>query len=197
MTPQSDTGAQAQSEAQARPAAQTPPGARARIVVGLVPDQPAEVLETAATFAERFGAELILAHVDDSRYTVEVQPDGELVTMPIDPDLTTEDADELDADLLADISRTLEGRNVEWTTRMLAGGPMWELDRLAEAVDAAMIIIGVRKSGIKGSLHEFFNGSVAIQLAQNQHRPLVVVPLRDRDRRRKAYSGKDAEADRA
>lgn len=185
MTPQSDSNAQ------------TPPGARARIVVGLVPDQPAEVLETAATFAERFDAELILAHVDDSRYTVEVQPDGELVTMPLDPDLTTEAADELDADLLADISRTLEGRNVEWTTRTLAGGPMWELDRLAEAVDAAMIIIGVRKSGIKGSLHEFFNGSVAIQLAQNQHRPLVVVPLRDRDRRRKAYPGKDAEADRA
>ncbi|WP_370035942.1 hypothetical protein [Brevibacterium epidermidis] len=41
----------------------------------------------------------------------------------------------------------------------------------------AHIILGVRRSGIRGSLREFFNGSVAIQLSRHQHRPLVVVPL--------------------
>lgn len=78
----------------------------ARIVVGIVDDQPAEVLTTAADYARRFDAELILARVDDSKYTVEVRPDGTVA-----------------------------------------------------------------------SLHEFFNGSVAIQLAHRQHRPLVVVPM--------------------
>lgn len=41
----------------------------------------------------------------------------------------------------------------------------------------APIILGVRRAGVRGSLHEFFNGSVAIQLSRRQHRPLVVVPL--------------------
>lgn len=189
MTPQPESAA-------AQPSG-TPTESRVRIVVGIVPDQPAEVLETAATYAERFDAELILAHVDDSRYTVEVQPDGELVTMPIDPDLVNEETTEADPAILADITRTLENRNVSWTARVLAGGPAWELHRLAEALDAEMIIIGVRKSGIKGTMHEFFNGSVAVQLARFQHRPLVVVPLRDPVRRKKAYERKDSQADRA
>src|SRR5699024_12549010 len=60
------------------------------IVVGIVADQPAEVLQTAATFAERFAARLVLAHGDDARDTTEVRPDGEDVSMPIHTDLITD-----------------------------------------------------------------------------------------------------------
>lgn len=149
------------------------------IVVGIVADQPAEVLETAATFAERFAAQLVLAQIDDSRFTVEVRPDGEVVSMPIDPDLVTEDTPEVEPEILAELGKRLDGRNVQWSTRALAGAPSRQLHRLAEALDAAMIVIGVRRAGIRGSLHEFFNGSVALQLAHSQQRPLVVVPLRE------------------
>lgn len=160
--------------------APTPPASspHTRIVVGVVGDQPTEVLTTAATYARLFGAELICAHVDDSRYTVDVRPDGSILSMPIDPDTTAEASAEFAPELHTRIASTLDGSAVEWSTRALAGAPAHELARLAEAVEAQMIIVGVRRTGIKGSLHEFFNGSVAIQLAHHQHRPVVVVPLR-------------------
>ncbi|MCS4594872.1 universal stress protein [Brevibacterium sediminis] len=150
---------------------------RARIILGVVPDQPAEVIAAAADYAAHFDAELVCAHVDDSRYTVETRPDGYVLSMPIDPDTTDEAATEFDPELQDRIAVALEGTNVAWSTRALAGSPAQELDRLAEALDARMIILGVRRAGVLGSLHEFFNGSVAIQLSRRQHRPLVVVPL--------------------
>lgn len=151
---------------------------RACIVVGVAPDQPAEVLTTAATYARQFDAELVCANVDDSRYTVEVRPDGSILSMPVDPDTTAEASAEFSPELHTRIASSLAGSEVTWSTRVLAGAPAQELSRLAEALDSQMIIVGVRRAGIKGSLHEFFNGSVAIQLAHHQHRPLVVVPLR-------------------
>lgn len=150
---------------------------RSRIVVGVVPDQPAEVITAAADYAAHFDAELVCAHVDASRCTVETRPDGSVLSMPIDPDTTDEAATEFDPELQDRIAAALEGTNVAWSTRALAGSPAQELDRLAEALDARMIILGVRRAGVRGSLHEFFNGSVAIQLSRRQHRPLVVVPL--------------------
>ncbi|WP_434593661.1 universal stress protein [Brevibacterium sp. 1718] len=149
----------------------------ARIILGVVPDQPAEVIVAAADYAAHFDAELVCAHVDASRYTVETRPDGSVLSMPIDPDTTDEAATEFDPELQDRIAAALEGTNVAWSTRALAGSPAQELDRLAEALDARMIILGVRRAGVRGSLHEFFNGSVAIQLSRRQHRPLVVVPL--------------------
>ncbi|MDN5833090.1 MAG: universal stress protein [Brevibacterium sp.] len=158
----------------------TPPESSPRtpIIVGIVADQPAKVLTTAATYAARFNGELICAHVDDSRYTVEVRPDGSTLSMPIDPDTTAEASAEFAPELHTRIASALADSGVEWSTQALAGAPAQELSRLAEAVDAQMLIVGVRRAGVKGSLHEFFNGSAAIQLARHQHRPLVVVPLR-------------------
>lgn len=158
----------------------TPPesSAHVSIIVGVVPDQPAEVLSTAAVYAKSFGAELICAHVDESRYTVSAGSDGTTVSMPIDPDTTAEARVEFDPELRTRIASALKSADVEWSVDALAGAPARELSDLAEALDAQMIVVGVRRAGIRGSLHEFFNGSVAIQLARQQHRPLVVVPLR-------------------
>lgn len=156
----------------------TPSSGHARIVVGVVVGQPTEVLDTAAIYASRFDAELICVHVDESKYTVDVRPDGSILSMPIDPDTTAEASAEVDPEVHSAIASALQTSPVQWSTRALAGSPAQELSRLAEAVDAVMIIVGVRRAGLSGSLHEFFNGSVAIQLAHHQHRPLVVVPLR-------------------
>lgn len=147
------------------------------IIVGVIPGQPAAVVAAAAVFAERFDADLVCVSVDASRYTVVREPDGQVLAMPIDSDLADDVVEEFDPDLHRTIAEVLDHHPVRWSVRALAGGPAQELAGLAEEVDAAMIIVGTRDSGIRGSLHEFFNGSVAVQLAHRQHRPIVVVPL--------------------
>lgn len=152
-------------------------GRKNRILVGVVPNQPSAVVTTAAMFARHFHADLVCATVDVARYTVESMQDGTVVSMPIDPDLADETVELFDPDLRSSIAAVLEDRGVLWSVRALAGGPAQELARLAAELDAVMIVVGTRDRGIKGSLHEFFNGSVAAQLAHRQHRPVVVVPL--------------------
>lgn len=153
------------------------PAHRHPIIVGVVPGQPAAVVETAARFAQHFDAELVCASVDLSSYPVQTRPDGTVYAMPIDSDLVDEKAEEFDSGLRDEIAAALDPLGVRWSTRALAGGAAQELSRLAERLDAAMIVVGTRERGIRGSLHEFFNGSVAVQLAHRQHRPVVVVPL--------------------
>ncbi len=147
------------------------------VVVGVVPDQPDTVIATAASFAERFHADLVCASVNADGYTIDTRPDGAVVSMSIDPDLTEERVEAFDPVLRASIAAALEGREVSWSTRARAGGPAQELARLADELNAAMIVVGTGEPGVKGSLHELFNGSVAAQLAHRQHRPVVVVPL--------------------
>ncbi len=150
---------------------------KTHVVVGVVPEQPDAVIATAATFAEHFHADLVCASVNAGGYTIDTRPDGTVVSMSIDPDLAEERVEVFDPELRASIAAVLEDRGVLWSVRALAGGPAQELARLADGLDAAMIVVGTREPGIKGGLHEFFNGSVAAQLAHRQHRPVVVVPL--------------------
>lgn len=146
-------------------------------IVGVVPNQPAGVVTTAAMFAEQFGAELICASVNAGRYTVERYPDGTVESMPIDPDLADSDLEVFDPELEGMLAHALNGCEVRWSVRALAGGPAQELARLADELDAAMIVVGTRRAGFKASVHEFFSGSVAVQLAHRQHRPVLVVPV--------------------
>lgn len=147
------------------------------IVVGVVAGQPSAVLAQAAVFARRFDAELICASVDLSHYTVDTKSDGTVIGMPIDSDMVESKIEVFDSQLQQSIADVLDSTQVRWSVRALAGGAAQELARLAEAVNAAMIVVGTRERGLKGSLHEFFNGSVAVQLAHRQHRPVVVIPL--------------------
>lgn len=147
------------------------------ILVGVVPEHLAAVVTAAATFAERFGAELICASVDGSSYTAGKRPDGSIMSMPIDPDSYFDGAQVFDPGLRTEIAKILDPRRVKWSVRALAGGAAQELARLANELDAEMIVVGTREAGIRDSLREFLNGSVAVQLAHRQHRPLVVIPL--------------------
>ncbi|RIK16948.1 MAG: universal stress protein [Acidobacteria bacterium] len=147
------------------------------VVVGVVLGQPPAVVRTAATFARRFGAELVCACVDPARYTLEHAVDGPDLAVPLDPDLLDPPVAEPDPRVEAMVAEHLRGTEVPWRYRALAGGPARELARLAEELDAAMIVVGTREAGLRGSLRELVNGSVAAQLAHRQHRPVVVVPL--------------------
>ena len=147
------------------------------VVVGVVPGQPDAVVRTAARFAASLGADLVCACVDPTRYAIETLPDGTVLTLPIDPDQGDEAAEVVDPELHAALAAALDDAGVRWSVRALAGGPAQELSRLAEELDAAMIVVGTREPGLLGSMREFFSGSVAAQLTHRQHRPVLVVPL--------------------
>lgn len=147
------------------------------VVVGVEVRQQPAVLTTAVTFARRFGAELVCAQVDPNRFAVAERSDGSVISMSIDPELGEERVQEPDPALAAAVTRTLARSGVRWRMCALAGSPVVELDRLAERFDACMIVVGTHAPGARASVREFFNGSVAAQLAHRQHRPVVVVPL--------------------
>jgi nucleotide-binding universal stress UspA family protein len=147
------------------------------VVVGVVPGQSDKVVTDAAALAERLGAELVCANVDITRYTIEELPDGSVAAFPVDPDQAEIMHDEFDPALTERITHLLEGRTLRWSTRALAGEPAAELARLAEELDAWLIVVGTRGPGFRASAREFFTGSVAVHLAHRQPRPVVVVPL--------------------
>ncbi|MFC0674790.1 universal stress protein [Brachybacterium hainanense] len=149
----------------------------AHVVVGVIPGQPAAVVETAADIAARYDADLVCASVDIARYTVAQSLDGTIIASSIDPELMDERPETFDPLLEESIGRTLADRGISYSVRALAGNPAVELAALAEEVDAVMIVVGTREAGLRGSLREFFSGSVAVHLAHHQHRPVVVVPL--------------------
>ncbi|MEO7148122.1 MAG: universal stress protein [Terrimesophilobacter sp.] len=147
------------------------------VVVGIVPNQPDRVLLTAANLAAKFDGELVCAHVDVERYTIEASADGTVIAFPVDPDVAELVREEFDPSLAKHVRAVLADTNVRWTLRELAGEPANELSRLADEVDAALIVVGSRQPGLRAGVREFFSGSVAANLAHRQGRPIVVVPL--------------------
>lgn len=147
------------------------------VVVGIVPNQPDHVLLTAAGLAAKFGGEVVCAHVDVERYTIEASADGTVTAFPLDPDGAELVREDFDPGLAEHVRTVLADMTVRWSVRELAGEPAHELSRLANEVDAALIVVGSRQPGIRAGVREFFSGSVAANLAHRQHRPIVVVPL--------------------
>ncbi|NEM90683.1 universal stress protein [Galbitalea soli] len=151
------------------------------IVVGVTPGQPDAVVQRAAVFAGHFDAELVCAWVDGSRYRVSENPDGSVVSLPLDPDFSDTSDRGIPQGVLDQLTRLLDPLPVRWSTRELAGDPAHALGRLADRLGAHMIVVGTREAGLRGSAREFFNGSTALHLAHRQHRPVVVIPLKPVD----------------
>jgi len=147
------------------------------VIVGVMLGQPDAVVLGAAVFANKFHAELVCVTVEPGRYIVDEFADGSIVSLPVDPDLLDLDDAEFDVALRAHLTVVLDGRNVAWSTRAVAGDPARALAHLADTLDAAMIVVGTRDRGVRASVQEFFGGSVAAHLAHRQGRPVVVIPL--------------------
>ena len=148
------------------------------VVVGVSPGQPAHVVLQAAQFAARFNAELVCAHVNPGRFVTSESPDGSVLTTSIDPDFADERELAFDARLAASLAETLAASDVSWRTLVLAGDVATALAHLADTLDAQMIVVGTHERSFGGSVQEFFNRSVATNLAHQQLRPVVVVPAR-------------------
>lgn len=153
-------------------AAKRPP-----LVVGVVPGQPEVVLLTAAEFTRDLGTQLVCTYVDVTRYASEFLPNGFMVTMPIDPDVTDEGEQVFPPELAEQVDRVLAGQDVDYTMRAIAGDPADALAQLAAAVDARAVVVGTREKGFLAGIEQLVNGSVGARLAHRQHRPVIVVPL--------------------
>ncbi|MCU1407852.1 MAG: hypothetical protein JWQ43_4155 [Glaciihabitans sp.] len=146
------------------------------IIVGVVRGQSATVLLQAVEFAKRFDAILVCASVNPTRYTVTENADGTVSSLPLDPEIADLREEQFDPDVREYLDATFAGTGAAWTTRALAGNPARSLARLAETLDATMIIVGTRKPTLRATVREFLAGSVAVHLAHHQKRPVLVIP---------------------
>jgi nucleotide-binding universal stress UspA family protein len=146
-------------------------------VVGVTPQQPVAVLREAVRLARQFKAVLVCANVEAGSYVVAEHPDGSVESRPIDPDQPDWNTAVFNGGLAHRIHEVADQEGVRVEFRELAGDIAHALGRLAEVLDAEMIIVGSRRGGLRSTMHEFFGGSVAAHLAHRQPRPVVVVPL--------------------
>lgn len=145
------------------------------LLVGVVPGQSEVVPRTAVALAEDLHAEVVFAFVDPALY-LEHESGGGSHLAPIDPNLTGEQNAAQVRAMDEHLRTLLAGRRVAWRVEHLGGDPGRQLARLADRVDARLIVVGTRQPGWRGRMAEFFAGSVAVQLAHHQSRPVVVVP---------------------
>ncbi|GGF52405.1 hypothetical protein GCM10011519_27970 [Marmoricola endophyticus] len=145
------------------------------LVVGVEPQQSPTVVQAAAALAVRLGARLVCVHADAGRVVVG-EEDGTEVTAPVDPDLEDTGPAAFPESLRERVEHALAVEGAAGEAREVAGEPGDALARVADLLDAEMIVVGTRRPGIRGAIGEFFEGSVAVHLSHRQHRPVLVVP---------------------
>lgn len=153
------------------------------LLVGVLPKQHPEVLDTAATLATRLGVPLLCAYVDEASYLVEWDPARSAHRLSLHPEQNSDDIRAITTEVRTVIERAVTdaargGAPVEWTLRTLAGDPARALARLAAESNVPMIIVGTSERGLTHRLSEMLNGSVGLWLTHHQSRPVLVVPYR-------------------
>jgi nucleotide-binding universal stress UspA family protein len=145
------------------------------VIAGAVPGQSPRVLRVAARQAALAGTELVIAHVDTTRFVAFEDPDG--YVNPSTVDVAGAASRAALAEVQATADSALADETVSWTVRQVIGDPALALIRLADELDASLLVVGTRKRGLGESLREFLTGSVAARLTHRQRRPVLVVPL--------------------
>lgn len=152
------------------------PFAGGAIVAAVRPGADPLVALTAADFARTTRGRLYFAYVDEQRFVEEEFPDGTVQHSDINPDSDDEGWRRNEEQLLSELKGLLT-KGPAWEFRYLAGRPDRSLTHLARAVDAAVIVVGNRAPEHNVKVREFLDGTLALKLAQHQHRPVLAVPL--------------------
>ncbi|MET0725256.1 MAG: universal stress protein [Leifsonia sp.] len=149
---------------------------RGSIVVGIKPGLPHRLSDVAAQTALDLGCALIFAHVEVTSVLMEWDPaevrDAESLAPPVDEDMAA-----LARWLEESVKEALADSVVPWSMRILGGDPATALARLADDVEARMIVVGSRRPGAMHRVEEIMGGSVAGKLVTHQERPVLVVPM--------------------
>ena len=145
------------------------------VIAGVVPGQSPRVLRAAARQAAMAGTDLVIAHVDTTRFVAFEDPDG--YVNPSTVDVVGAAAQAALAEVRAAADAALADAGVTWSVRQVIGDSALALIHLADELDASLLVVGTRKRGLGESLREFLTGSVAARLTHRQRRPVLVVPL--------------------
>jgi nucleotide-binding universal stress UspA family protein len=147
------------------------------IVVGIGHHPAESVIDQALVFAANFHARLLCVSVDVTRYIVSRDDGGKVRASPYDADSSGSVDEVMPSEIVEGIRQRANAAHVECDFLATAGDPTAEISKAAEESSALMIVIGTRKTGLGGTVYQFFAGSVAANLAHRQHRPVVVIPL--------------------
>lgn len=145
------------------------------VIAGVVPGQSSRVLRAAARQAALAGTDLVVAHVDTTRFVAFEDPDG--YVSPSTVDVVGAAAKAALSEVQGAADSVLADAQVSWSVRQVIGDPALALIHLADELDASLLVVGTRKRGLGESLREFLTGSVAARLTHRQRRPVLVVPL--------------------
>lgn len=147
------------------------------LLVGVDEDQSPVVVSTAAALAAQLGATVVCLNVQSGRLITQRLPE------PLDRptgQVGFDDGDEPDnrfpEALDKHLTEVFSAAGVSWEAREVEGDPGKALARVAEELDATMIVVGTRRPGIRGRIEQLVDGSVAVHLAHRQSRPVLVVP---------------------
>lgn len=155
----------------------------APLLVGILPKQHPEVLQTAAALAARLGTPLVCAYVDEERYLVDWDPARSAHRLSLHPDADDDKIHVVETALKADVRNAVDrapagSGTVEWTLRTLSGSAARAIGQLAAEINAQLIIVGTSERGLSHRLSEALNGSVGGWLSHHQSRPVLVIPCR-------------------
>jgi len=146
------------------------------LVVGVLPGQHPEVLQTAASLAKSLAVPLICAYVDEASYLVEWDPARSAHRLSLHPDADNARIRETTQNLNSVLEERCAGLGVDWTLRTLAGDQARAIGRLAADAKASMIVVGTPERGMGHRISAALNGSVAAWLSHHQERPILIVP---------------------
>ena len=99
-------------------------------------------------------AVLACASVDPASYVVQEHPDGSVVSRPIDPDPPDWSPRVFDPELASRLRTLAREAQVTVEFRELARDVAHALSRLAEVLDAEMIVVGTRRRGMAATMAE-------------------------------------------
>ncbi|WP_372593480.1 universal stress protein [Actinotalea sp.] len=147
------------------------------VVVGVMPGQTGRVVRVAARLATGLGSALVCVWIDSSRTATGVEPDGTVLTTPLDPD-RVDDGDEVpgEVELTEALDVQLGSHPGPWRFEYAVGDVAAGLAAAAVEHDAWMIVVGARRPGLAGWMNQMVGGSLAGHLSHTQPVPVVIVP---------------------
>lgn len=145
------------------------------VVLGVAWEPSEQLIRSGAELAARLGAHLICAYVDPASYLTEWEPPVSRTSASLDPAVNNET--DFPSGQVRDVLQAILGPpGEEWSFRVLNGAVALALGRLAASTDATLLIVGGQRPGRLAAVERLLEGSVGVNLAGLQRKPVLVIP---------------------